>query len=483
MAARRQSKGHKIMGRIVIFIVCVLIYILVGAIAPFLSLKAVEDSYQEEYTQQSYTGEGISVDEAGIVEGSEDALDIRLLMIANAKEKIRLATFSMKPDEACMKVCAALYEAAERGVQVEILVDGLSGEWDMKRNPMYYALGSHKNVTMKYYNLFRLYKPWTFNARLHDKFLITDDKELILGGRNTSNYFLGSADAKVLSYDREVYVHNTSGTREGSVIAEVQDYFDSIWSSKVSKVAYAKVAFHKKGKVKKARQDYEFLSEQLKEQEAELYQMRAYELIPVMKVHQIRLITNPTHIFSKSPNVWYTLKELMLEANEQILIQSPYLVFSQDMYDSFAQIAQTGVKCEALINSIEAGDNICASSDYLLNKKKLLQTGFQIYEFHGAHSMHNKSLVIDDRLAIIGSYNFDMRSTYINTESMLVIDGEEFSKALKNNINAMKDESVLVKVDGTYEIGENLKLRELSKKKKRIFSVLPYVLKPIRFLL
>ena len=38
------------------------------------------------------------------------------------------------------------------------------------------------------------------------------------------------------------------------------------------------------------------------------------------------------------------------------------------------------------------------------------------------------SLVIDNDLCAVGSYNFDLRSTYMDTELMLVIQSEELTQ-------------------------------------------------------
>lgn len=53
-------------------------------------------------------------------------------------------------------------------------------------------------------------------------------------------------------------------------------------------------------------------------------------------------------------------------------------------------------------------------------------------------SYHGKAFTIDDNLSAVGSFNWDMRSTYIDTELMLVIEGEEFSKKSKMNLVSTK---------------------------------------------
>lgn len=70
-------------------------------------------------------------------------------------------------------------------------VDGASGFLDVKKDPVFKALAGHKNVELKIYNPIDLLQPWKLQARLHDKYLIVDRKVYLLGGRNTTDLFLG----------------------------------------------------------------------------------------------------------------------------------------------------------------------------------------------------------------------------------------------------------------------------------------------------
>ena len=86
----------------------------------------------------------------------------------------------------------ALIDAADRGVSVNVIVDGVSGFTKMKGNPDFKALASSDNVNVKIYNKVNPFKPWQSMGRLHDKYVIADRTNYILGGRNTFNYFLGA---------------------------------------------------------------------------------------------------------------------------------------------------------------------------------------------------------------------------------------------------------------------------------------------------
>jgi phosphatidylserine/phosphatidylglycerophosphate/cardiolipin synthase-like enzyme len=48
--------------------------------------------------------------------------------------------------------------------------------------------------------------------------------------------------------------------------------------------------------------------------------------------------------------------------------------------------------------------------------------------------MHAKSMVIDDRISVIGTHNFDPRGDHYNTESAVVIEDEVFARALGDSI-------------------------------------------------
>ena len=58
-----------------------------------------------------------------------------------------------------------------------------------------------------------------------------------------------------------------------------------------------------------------------------------------------------------------------------------------------------------------------------------------------AYGLHAKSIVFDQEIAVVGSFNFNLRSTYLNTESLLVIDNKTIAQKLANDINLAMDES------------------------------------------
>ena len=175
--------------------------------------------------------------------------------------------------------------------------------------------------------------------------------------------------------------------------------------------------------------------------------------------------------------------QLMMQAKDRVYIQTPYAVLNQTMYDGISAINNAVPDFRMLTNSRAGGDNFMASSDYTINRKKVIATGVDIYEFQGIHSIHDKSILVDDDISVIGSYNFDMRSTYLDTEVMLVVNGTEFNQLLEKHILSLQATSLPVQEDGTYGVNNDVKALELSLVQKLLFPITSVIFQLFRYLL
>ena len=152
------------------------------------------------------------------------------------------------------------------------------------------------------------------------------------------------------------------------------------------------------------------------------------------------------------------------------------------MYEGMREVKQKVPDTTMILNSIASGDNICASADYRKNRQDILDTGVQVYEYMGRHSTHGKSMVIDDDLAVVGSYNFDCRSTYVDTETMLVVHGEEIASQLSENLLTLQDGSLAVDKNGNYMEKKGVKERKIDSGKDRLVTVLSYIIQCVRYI-
>lgn len=63
-------------------------------------------------------------------------------------------------------------------------LDGFSHGMTGNLRALRYATAHHENMELKLYEPLDLIRPWTWNNRLHDKYIIADNKLAIIGGRN-----------------------------------------------------------------------------------------------------------------------------------------------------------------------------------------------------------------------------------------------------------------------------------------------------------
>lgn len=198
--------------------------------------------------------------------------------------------------------------------------------------------------------------------------------------------------------------------------------------------------------------------------------------------NRIRLVSGPIGIYGKEPDIFYTLTELMKQAQERVVIHTPYVVTNDYMNETLTEIVDTVPQVKMVINSVENGDNFVASSDYQYHKKDVVATGISLYEYDGGLSTHGKSLVIDNDLCAVGSYNFDLRSTYMDTELMLVIQSEELTQQLMEYMGDIEKDCRMVVDEKNYVVPDHVTVAKVPFLKRLAWKVVGFLLQPFRVL-
>lgn len=456
------------------WVIVVLILIYVGALTlPYVAHKKVSSTFVKDFEKRSFTNDQAGTERVSYLNDNVEALLYRLRMAEEAKKEIILSTFDFNSDHAGHDIMSVLYQAANRGVKVRIIVDGISGFLDLKGDPWFQALVSHDNVNIRTYNPVNLLKPWTMQARLHDKYFIVDDKMYLLGGRNTANLFLGDYSSKK-NIDRELFVYETQAS-SGSSIYQLKDYFEHVWASPNSKNYTCRKMTDK---VKNCITQLEKQYLDLKTQYPQAYETWNWESL-TKETQKVSLLSNPVNAGNKEPWMWYALNQLMKQG-EKVTIYTPYIICGKEMYQDLHQLMQNGTCVDIITNAVSSGANPWGCTDYLNQKENIWKTGANVYEFMGKHSCHTKALLIDNHMTILGSYNMDMRSTYQDTELMLVVDSPELNAEIAKEMETDKTYSRTMEDDGTYTYGEYYKEKEMSTGKKIFYAVLRVVTIPIR---
>ena len=185
------------------------------------------------------------------------------------------------------------------------------------------------------------------------------------------------------------------------------------------------------------------------------------------------------------------LRELIESADAEVLLQTPYLVLSKPAQRMFRIMHRREDPPRVIVstNSLASTDSfVTYALSYKYKRRYLRDFGFEIHEYKpfpadapidlaatGAAlpppvdgggfreplsaeyaalryytrnanervpleragvriGMHAKSLVVDERVAVIGTHNFDPRGDHYNTESAVVIDDPAFARALAASI-------------------------------------------------
>ena len=458
-----------------IIFVFVLVYISALTL-PYVAHKKVSSSFQETFAKRNFVSESVGTERVAYLDDNVEALQYRLRMVEEAEEEIILSTFDFNADQAGKDMMAALSGAAKRGVKVRVIVDGFSGFLDLngsKGKPWFQAFVSQENVNVKIYNPINFLKPWNIQARLHDKYFIIDKKMYLLGGRNTTNLFLGDYSSSK-NIDRELFVYEATSAEDSSLL-QVLDYFENVWKSPDSQNY---TCSRKTEKISACAVELENRYKKLQELYPESYETWNWEKL-TMETNRISLLSNPITSDNKEPWMWYALTQLM-QQGENVTVYTPYIICGKEMYEDLTELTSNGTNIEIITNAVSSGANPWGCTDYLNQKQKIWNTGAKVHEFMGKHSCHTKALLIDERMTILGSYNMDMRSTYQDTELMLAVDSIELNATIANEVEQDKTYSRTMGEDGTYVYGEHYKEKEMSLGKTIFYGLLRVLTIPIR---
>ena len=131
---------------------------------------------------------------------------------------------------------------------------------------------------------------------------------------------------------------------------------------------------------------------------------------------------------SRAPDVLQAVRDAVDAARREVLLISPYFVPGRRALRSFTTLTHRGVRVAVLTNSLAATDVLAVHGGYARHRRRLLGAGIELHELKrggqegqslfgsSGASLHTKAFVVDGELIFVGSFNFDPRSAYLNTE-------------------------------------------------------------------
>lgn len=421
----------------------------------------------------------------------EAALVARVHLIRAARESIELQTFIFADDDVGVVVLGELLAAARRGVKVRVLTDQLFS-LDNRRFLARLAL-EHANFSFRMYNpTFGEAKTeplefaagilccfFRFNQRSHNKLLLVDGRFAIVGGRNIEERYFGFG-SEYNYHDRDVLLY-------GNIGHAIRRSFDAFWSHPKT------LALHQlkdvAQRIVKAGSDPPALAAPVLQHAERVTHMLALAADPAylksalvdqaLTVAKVDYFSDPPD----KPNVSETaehddltrsIAQVIADAEHEIVLQTPYLLLSDAARQTFRTLRRDHPELRVIVstNSLAATD---AFPVYAISHKRrrhyLDKLGFEIFEFKPypgrseaalnapkppgllrsamkirmrkavplrrdlvRRGLHAKEIVVDGRISLIGSHNFDPRSEGLNSENGVIVRDVAFATLLKQAI-------------------------------------------------
>lgn len=376
--------------------------------------------------------------QAVLLDDGDRAFAAKIAVIERAQERIAVATFAISDDDVSRIFFGALFDALRRGVTVSVLVDGMGqpdGSLSFAVDALLCAGG-----TYSVYAPLDLWAPTTLNDRMHDKYMTVDGVSTVLGGRNIGARYYDTTAANA-AHDCDVLV--TGGT----AATQVEDYFYKVLRTR---------------QVKQVQKNFSARRAETLFSQAdaciEAYRAYSAEARPqavfddCIDVGRVTLVTNGLEYGAKRPVIFDTVLSL-LESGEDCIVQTPYTALTGARRKRLCTAAANG-NVTWLTNSLASSPNLPAFSRYLYDRKRYVRSGLDVYEYQSnTISVHAKTAVVGNDLTVVGSFNMDERSVRIDTESILIIEGEAFNRHTRGVLEGYRTASARVGTDGRYTEG------------------------------
>ena len=416
---------------------------------------------QTSLGQLSATASASHIGESGflILNTGHDALLKRFTLIGEAEKAIDLQYYIWKSDKSGRLLSRQLLLAADKGIQVRLLLDDFSVG---NRDTILLMMNTHPNIDIRIYNpnssqqggarkiLGFMGEFSRLNQRMHNKSFIVDGSVAIVGGRNIGDEYF--------DLNNEVNFRDRDLLAIGSVVPEVSKSFDAYWNSErafsISHIAKdstdkSKIPAFRKNIEAKVQQDnlaISFNSAGFKSWLSEMIWAKAeitYDKTRAMDENDLNTLKRVAN----------TLSEIAKKTNDELLIESAYLVPGDDGVALLKELTRRGVKVTALTNSLASNDLTTNHSGYVRRRKELLKNGAELYELrpdaqscqnlvkapyscdeNTLFGLHSKSIVFDRKVVFVGSFNLNQRSIYLNSEIGLIVYSSELADRIARDI-------------------------------------------------
>lgn len=426
---------------------------------------AAQDSALSRLTRQHAGKSGLY-----LLGNNIDAFLARCHLIEQAHHTLDLQYYYFHGDTSGQLIAQALVNAADRGVRVRILLDDID---TLGVDEAISLLNAHPGIDIRIFNPFAfrgLLRYFEFvvdlarvGRRMHNKAMITDNAQAIVGGRNISDIYF-SADPDVLFLDLDLL---TIGEVVHKVSKSFDEYWNSDWAVPVDYLYARPRRIDALKRIKLMLQKFEQQTGQIDYlQSLQLSQFRydglQPENLPFVWADTELVYDLPDKISAQLPvqktadkiEKHASLHDILVLAENHLTIVSPYFVPGDEGMRWIKSLIARGVKINVYTNSLAATDVVAVHAGYRQYRMALLELGVRLYELKPSAyarerrhfkilkpgsrtSLHAKTYVLDHSKVFIGSANLDPRSAELNTEMGLLIDNEQIADQFLHMFSGM----------------------------------------------
>ncbi len=388
----------------------------------------------------------------------------RLHIINKAKHSIDLQYYIWENDSIGQLLLSELLKAADRGVKVRLLIDDQNG---IQLDSTLKQLAQHPNFEIKLFNPYKfrklraidyLFRFKNVNHRMHNKLIIGDGVIAVTGGRNISREYFDASDQFQFT-DLDIMFYGPS-------VLQANQVFSTFWNDDLSYSVKQLLGAGSAEALKELRDKYELDDLRKTQQEQKVYNAEKVirDTLKSSAIHWAK-----AHFLADSPNkiranaaeqelIHTQIFKIMGQPKQHMDLVSAYFVPQKKGLKYLQSIQSQNVTTRVLTNSYLANDVPVVHAFYQKYRKDLLQSGVQLYEFKpyiertkrtwyevatgnvipaknkNASRLHAKFFDIDG-MVFIGSFNFDPRSAYLNTEVGLVVESQDLENEISQTLN------------------------------------------------
>ncbi|WP_156290155.1 cardiolipin synthase [Oceanobacillus salinisoli] len=298
-----------------------------------------------------------------------EKFDALLNDMEHAKNHIHLQYYILRNDELGKRISETLIKKAKEGVEVRVLYDDMGSR---SINSKFLKRLRREGIQIEAFFPSRfLHINLEINYRNHRKLAIIDGEIGYIGGFNIGDEYLGKK--KRFGYWRDTHLRV-----RGHAVQSMQTRFVLDWNHA-------------------SRRDI-------------LYEERYYNPLPSGNVGMQIVSSGPDSQWEQIKNGYI---KMILSAKEFICIQTPYFIPDESLLDALRIASFSGVQVRLMIpNKPDHPFVYWATLSYCGD---LLDAGAEVYIYQNGF-LHAKTIVVDGKIASVGTANIDVRSFRLNFE-------------------------------------------------------------------